>query len=243
MLTLPRWCWTSSATTRPQFNWGSRSGTKTSSSSRQVYCHCLLQDDNKQLAKTTTVFFFVSMKASLSARADYQCKIICTENINVLSRPHPLLLKVGWTQTMPSWSCCSLSTPANLPLRSRSRCRPSIFDPTPRIYCEAPHPKANSILSAKFWNPVAILGHTFLVVRSPCNFHIFRWSPPTSPTQKEIRSRLSDPQYLASWSQTCSRGNGYSHWDVLTLNFWAQPKCLFCSFKQRPNVFQLDVWC
>ena len=73
MLTLSRWCWTSSATTRQQFNWGSRSGTRTSSSSRQVYCHCLLHDDNKQLAKTTTVFFFVSMKASSSARADYQC--------------------------------------------------------------------------------------------------------------------------------------------------------------------------
>ena len=173
---------------------------------------------------------------------------LCTENINVLLRPHPLLLKVGWTQTMPSWSCCSLSTPANSPLRNPSRCRPLIFDPTPKIYCEPTHPKAKSIiitislsfasiLSAKFWNPVAILGHTFQVVRSPCIFHIFRWSPPTSPTQKEIKSRLSDRQYLASWSQTCLRGYRYSYWDILTLNFWAQPKYMFSVLNSAQTSF------
>ena len=188
----------------------------------------------------------MSIWASVSTRAEYQwitLHILCTGNISILRRHHPLLLKVGWTQTMPSWSCCSLSTPANLPLRSRSRCRPLIFDPTPRIYCEAPYQ-----LSLQF--PHLLLpptqrnfGTHFSGGQVTLYFHIFRWSPPTSPTQKEIRSRLSDRQYLASWSQTCSRGKKFSCWDVLALNFWAQPKCLFCTFKQRPNVFLLDVWC
>ena len=117
MSTRPRWCWTSSATTRPQFNWGSRSGTRTSSSSRQVYCRVSFI----QTKGLTIKFTFVSKETMQCPHHSEMWIVVILIFVSRIAMSSKLLLKVGWTRTMPSWSCSSSSTPVNLPQLSLSR--------------------------------------------------------------------------------------------------------------------------
>ena len=142
---------------------------------------------------------------------------------------------------MPSWSCCSLSTPANSPLRSRSRCRPLIFDPTPRIYCEAPYQ-----LSLQF--PHLLLpptqrnfGTHFSGGQVTLYFSYFQVVTPYFPYSKgdqksSLRSPISSKLIANMLKRLSIFLLGHSHIELL-----GSAQIYVFSFKQRPNVFLLDV--
>ena len=141
---------------------------------------------------------------------------------------------------MPSWSCCSLSTPANSPLRSRSRCRPSIFDPKAKKIITTFSSSFASILSVKFWNPVSGNTGPHFSGGHPVFSYVQVVTPYFPYSKGDQKSSLRSPISSKLIANMLKRLSifllGHSHIELL-----GSAQIYVFSFKQRPNVFLLDV--